>query len=127
MRMPSDPIEQAKNTQGPRESDARMAEALEEIDWSDLQEFFFEHLRGQLDQMRALFAHSDAPALARIGHSLKGSGGGVQLPRFTELGRDLEDAGTAGNLEAVLSACRAIRDEFLKHRPEEADTVGGLF
>lgn len=107
----------------PRDDD----DALGEIDWSDLQDFFFQHLRGQFDEMARLLGTGDLEALARIGHGIKGSGGGVLLPRFTELGRDLEDAGKASDGGSVLEACRSLRDEYLKHRPEDRDGLRTYF
>jgi HPt (histidine-containing phosphotransfer) domain-containing protein len=125
----ADPKDFPNPTSEPRSEpyDADTAEALDDIDWGELQDFFFEHLRSQLDQMSGYLAQSDAWNLSRLGHSLKGSGGGVQLPEFTELGRHLETAGKDGDMIAVLSACRAIRDEYLKHRPDRAAEVTGLF
>ncbi len=102
-------------------------EELPDIDWSELQDFFLEHLRGQLDTMGQLLAKGDLLALGRIGHSLKGSGGGVQLPKFTELGRDLEDAGRSGNAAGVARACALIRDEYLVHRPGDLAALREYF
>jgi HPt (histidine-containing phosphotransfer) domain-containing protein len=100
---------------------------LDGIDWSELQAFFFEHLLTQLEDMEAKLAAGDLTGLSRIGHSIKGSGGGVQLPRFTDLGKALEDSGKDGDLEACRLACQAIRDEYVTHRPNGAATVGGYF
>ena len=84
----------------------------DEIDWAELQDFFFQDLRPKLTEMDQLCADGDTYKLSRLGHSLKGSGGGVKLPRFTELGKMLEDAGKATNLAVCINACRAIRDEY---------------
>jgi HPt (histidine-containing phosphotransfer) domain-containing protein len=125
--MPFNPMTQGKSPASPERAQPQVTDPLEDIDWSDLQDFFFEHLRTQLDQMSDLLARADLPTLTRIGHSLKGSGGGVQLPRFSDLGRDLEDAGRSGDVGAVESACRAIRDEYLQHRPADQDALGRMF
>ena len=101
--------------------------ALAEIDWAELQDFFLDHLSGQLGEMDGFLRKRDTQALYRIGHGLKGSGGGVQLPRFTELGAVLENAGKKGDLTAVRLACLSIRSEYLKHRPQEAERVKHLF
>lgn len=97
------------------------------IDWADLQEFFFSDLEPKLPEMQRLIEAGDCTTLARIGHSLKGSGGGVKLPRFTELGKVLEDAGKAADLTAIEKACAAIRDEYLIHKPEAAGDLSPLF
>jgi HPt (histidine-containing phosphotransfer) domain-containing protein len=110
-------------------SDAEQSdeEALDDIDWSDLQDFFLTHLRSQFDEMELLLGRGDADTLSRIGHGIKGSGGGVQLPRFTDLGRDLEDGAKAGDLERAREACRMLRQEYLKHRPEDETALAGFF
>ncbi|MBK8231874.1 MAG: Hpt domain-containing protein [Candidatus Eisenbacteria bacterium] len=99
----------------------------DEIDWAELQDFFFEDLKPRFQEMDALCAAGDAHRLSRIGHSLKGSGGGVKLDRFTDLGKLLEDAGKASDLPQCLVACRLIRDEYLKYRPDDASEVSGYF
>lgn len=97
------------------------------IDWAELQAFFFEHLRDQLAAMEGLVAKRDLTTLARIGHSLKGSGGGVRLPHFTDLGRALEDAAREGDLLATFLACRALRDAHLAQNADETGAVAALF
>ncbi len=117
--------DEAPGNPGPQaESESAM---LEEIDWSDLQQFFLEHLRGQLDSMETLLAEGNLAALARIGHGLKGSGGAVLLPKFTELGQELEEAGRASDATRTLSLCRRIRDEYVQHRPAEEQSLAGFF
>ena len=98
-----------------------------DIDWGELQTFFLDHLRGQLDKLMESYGKGDLPSLTRIGHSLKGSGGGVQLPRFSELGMLLEEAGHRGEIEATLKICRDIRDEYLRLRPNDAPVLRQLF
>lgn len=99
----------------------------DEIDWAELQDFFFQDLRPKLFEMDQLCTDGDTYKLSRLGHSLKGSGGGVKLPRFTELGRALEDAGKTSNLEGCITACRAIRDEYATHRPDDCTELSTLF
>lgn len=98
-----------------------------DIDWGELQEFFLDHLRDQLEDMEQQLRAGDATALARIGHSIKGSGGGVGYPRFSELGRDLEEAGKLADLAASRLACMALRGEFLVYRPQDAVLLQDLF
>jgi HPt (histidine-containing phosphotransfer) domain-containing protein len=100
---------------------------FDDIDWSELQTFFFQHLVVQLRDLDSSLRAGDMTTISRTGHSIKGSGGGVQLPRFTELGKALEDAGKAGDSPACRAACQAIRDEYLSHRPEGDSQVGDLF
>jgi HPt (histidine-containing phosphotransfer) domain-containing protein len=109
------------------QDDQALQEALDDIDWSDLQDFFLSHLRDQFDEMERLLRAGDAPGLSRIGHGIKGSGGGVQLPRFTDLGKLLEDGARDGDLGRAKEACRALRKEHLKHRPEDGPDLEKLF
>lgn len=99
----------------------------DEIDWAELQDFFFEDLRPKLFEMDERCTAGDTAMLARMGHSLKGSGGGVKLPHFTDLGKVLEQAGKASDIVSCFSACRAIRDEYVMHRPAEAKELAELF
>jgi HPt (histidine-containing phosphotransfer) domain-containing protein len=131
--MPS-PAQDPNNTPGtgPEPGAAAMGEeelesALAQIDWAELQDFFLSHLGTQLSDMDTLLRKRDTDTLTRIGHSLKGSGGGVQLPRFTELGAVLEVAGKGGDLMAIRLACLKIREEYLKYRPQEAIRVKRYF
>lgn len=105
---------------GGREEADDDAGISEKIDWTELQDFFFEHLASQIPVMAGLLAKEDAAGLARIGHGLKGSGGGVRLPRFTDLGKALEDGCRRGDLAGARAACRDILEEFARHRPELA-------
>jgi HPt (histidine-containing phosphotransfer) domain-containing protein len=122
---PDDP-DRTEGAIGSQDSQAD-EDALDDIDWSDLQDFFLTHLRGQFDEMELLFREGDAQTLSRIGHGIKGSGGGVQLPRFTDLGRDLEDSAKVEDLPRAREACRAMREEYLKHRPEDGPGLAKLF
>ena len=51
----------------------------------------------------------------------------MQLPRFTDLGAVLEDAGKKGDLNETRLACMNIRSEYLKHRPQEAERLKRMF
>ncbi len=52
----------------------------------------------------------DFPSLARVGHNLKGSGGGYGLDALTGFGHDLETAARAQLAENVNTTIRAILD-----------------
>jgi HPt (histidine-containing phosphotransfer) domain-containing protein len=112
---------------GPKSVDLNLDDLSDDIDWAELQSFFLGHLQGQLDQMDAWLRQADTEALGRVGHSLKGSGGGVRLPRFTDLGRDLESAARQRDLTGLRATCVALREEYLRHRPEDAGRFGRHF
>lgn len=100
---------------------------IDGIDWAELQKVFLDHLSRQFPEMDQSLQGACTPPLARIGHSLKGSGAAVLLPRFTELGADLERVANASDAAAAHRICREIRDEYLRLRPAEAARVSGLF
>ena len=97
------------------------------IDWADLQSFFYEDLETKMADLEMGLGEGDCTKLFRIGHSIKGSGGGVKLPIYTELGKHLETAGKANDLEASRTACAAIRDEYLKSHPDRAEKYSTYF
>lgn len=98
-----------------------------DIDWSELQAFFLDDLKPRLGELDRLCRASDFDALSRLGHTLKGSGGGVKLPRFTDHGRTLETAAHAHDLADCVLACQALREEYLGHRPADRAALAPLF
>lgn len=55
-------------------------------------------------ELREAIAQSDLDAVRRIGHSLRGVGGGYGFPEITRLGAIIESAAQAGNLTAADAA-----------------------
>jgi len=53
---------------------------------------FLAHRRMELDQLRDALAARDFEAARRIGHSLKGVGGGYGFDEITRIGADIERA-----------------------------------
>ena len=77
-----------------------------EVD-EELQELipmFMERRKGDLGELRSSFATGDLAAIARIGHAMKGSGGGFGFDRVSELGGSLEAAGQCGDRDTIASA-----------------------
>jgi hypothetical protein len=58
-------------------------------------------------------AQSDLDTARKIGHSLKGVGGGYGFDDITRLGAAIESAAKAGDAKAALAAAHEFRD-FLK-------------
>jgi HPt (histidine-containing phosphotransfer) domain-containing protein len=56
----------------------------------DLIPRFLAHRRMELDQLRAALAGADLESARRIGHSLKGVGGGYGFDEITRIGADIE-------------------------------------
>lgn len=62
---------------------------------------FLAHRRREIDELRAALACSDAETVRRLGHGLKGVGGGYGFDEITRLGGDLERAAREGRLDAA--------------------------
>ncbi len=58
--------------------------------------------------MRQAIAQSDLDAVRRIGHSLKGVGGGYGFARITELGALIEASAKAGDTAGASAAIDAL-------------------
>jgi HPt (histidine-containing phosphotransfer) domain-containing protein len=67
-------------------------------------------LAGQLDEAEQALDRGDAERAARVGHSIKGSGGTLGLPEFTSPGAALEHAGRAGDGPGVQHSIAVLRD-----------------
>lgn len=61
-----------------------------------------------LEKLRMAVAAGDYAAVARQGHILKGSGGSYGLPRLSELGAAIENAGQRGELAAAAKLTKAV-------------------
>lgn len=62
----------------------------------DLIPRFLEHRREELAQLRAAIARSDFEEARRIGHILKGAGGGYGFDEITRLGAEIERLAARG-------------------------------
>lgn len=67
--------------------------------------------------LRALVAHDDLEAASRIGHSMKGSGGGYGFDTITSLGDEMEQAARAGDGARVLALADELEDFLARVRP----------
>jgi HPt (histidine-containing phosphotransfer) domain-containing protein len=70
----------------------------------DLKDLVPEFLRHQHDDVRTLrdvLACSDWPTVRRLGHQLRGSGGGYGFDAITDIGHRLESAARVGDGAAV--------------------------
>lgn len=79
-------------------------------DLRDLIPRFLAHRRRELDELRAALACSDADTVRRIGHGLKGVGGGYGFDEITRIGGNLERAGRDGHLQAALVMVEALAE-----------------
>ncbi len=82
---------------------------------ADLADIIPDYLRNRRDELAllaGLIAAGDFDALRRIGHKMRGSGGGYGLDQLTELGERMETSAGAGD-KAALTAQAAELKEFL--------------
>lgn len=72
-----------------------------DADLEDLIPGFIENRRQDVQAMNDALARQDFATIQRLGHSMKGAGGGYGFDAVTELGRSIEEAASAQNADAV--------------------------
>jgi HPt (histidine-containing phosphotransfer) domain-containing protein len=65
----------------------------------DLIPRFFANRRTEVEQLRDAIARSDLEAARRIGHGLKGVGGGYGFHEISRIGREIELSARAGSTD----------------------------
>jgi HPt (histidine-containing phosphotransfer) domain-containing protein len=76
----------------------------------DLIPRYLENRRGDVVAIDAALASSDFDTIRRLGHSMKGSGGGYGLDPVTEMGRGLEEAAKAEDPGTVRAWLGKLQD-----------------
>jgi HPt (histidine-containing phosphotransfer) domain-containing protein len=71
---------------------------------------FLAHRRRELDELRAALACADLETVRRLGHGLKGVGGGYGFDEVTRIGGELERAGREGRLPAAQALVRELAE-----------------
>ena len=79
---------------------------------------FLGNCRKSVEDMRRSIAQSDLDAVRRIGHSLKGVGGGYGFARITELGAAIEQAAKAGVVPEASESIEALGEYLEKVQVE---------
>jgi HPt (histidine-containing phosphotransfer) domain-containing protein len=62
---------------------------------------FLENRHKDVDDIRRLLREGNMGEIRRLGHSMKGSGGGYGFDEISEIGRDMEEAAKDGNMEEI--------------------------
>ena len=75
-----------------------------DADLEDLVPGYLDNKRKDVERIREGLERSDLAALSVLGHSIAGSGGTYGFPGLTRIGRLIEHAAKAGDLEAVRQA-----------------------
>lgn len=70
---------------------------------------FLQKIEEVLPQIIAAVNHADSSRISEWGHWLKGTGGTVGLPGFTELGRVLEEAAASRDFVAARTICSQLQ------------------
>jgi HPt (histidine-containing phosphotransfer) domain-containing protein len=91
-----------------REGTPPMYRVTIDPDLADLVPGYLANRRADLDHIGAALAASDFATVRRLGHSMRGTGGGYGFDEITRLGGLIEDAAMATDADAV----RALLSEL---------------
>lgn len=86
-------------------------------DLLDLIPGFLANRRADARALREALQAGDLEATDRLGHSLKGVGGGYGFHDITRLGAEIESASRAGDAAAVQRAVRELDDYLRRVEP----------
>jgi HPt (histidine-containing phosphotransfer) domain-containing protein len=75
-------------------------------------EVFFESTPESMEALRKAIETSDAKAIARWAHTLKGSAANIGGMRLSEIAREINQAAEAGNLDALSEQFSRLEAEF---------------
>lgn len=85
-----------------------------DIDLEELIPEFMENRKDDVTRINQHLQNGEIEEIMRLGHSMKGSGGGYGFDKITEIGAVMEDAANAGNLEEI-SRANAQLSVFLQN------------
>ncbi|HXG31311.1 MAG TPA: Hpt domain-containing protein [Thermodesulfobacteriota bacterium] len=67
----------------------------------DLIPIFLENRHKDVEEIRRLLKEGNLGEIRRLGHSMKGSGGGYGFDEISEIGRNIEEAAKSGDAERI--------------------------
>lgn len=79
-----------------------------EAELAELIPTFLDNRRKDVEKLAELMAAADCAGVKKIGHNLKGCGGGYGFDRISDIGARIEACGASGDL----SALPALRGEL---------------
>ncbi len=79
-------------------------------DLVDLIPGFLDNRDKDVGRLRALLAQDDFTEIRRIGHSMKGAGGGYGFDTITDLGAEIETAALQADAVAIERLAAALED-----------------
>lgn len=75
---------------------------------ADLIPEFLENRRRDVEQITRLIQEGKYGELARLGHTMKGTGGGYGFTEISEIGQGIEEAGARGDRESIMTLCERL-------------------
>ena len=81
-------------------------------DFMDLIPFFLESRRSDIVNIRECIKKADMKEARRLGHGMKGAGGGYGFQEISRIGKGIEEAAMAGDTAGIEEALTML-DEYL--------------
>jgi HPt (histidine-containing phosphotransfer) domain-containing protein len=81
-----------------------------DADLADLIPGFLDNRHRDVARLESLVAQGDFAEIQRIGHSMKGVGGGYGFDEISVIGADVEKAAVRGDAVVIEEACARLRD-----------------
>ncbi|NPU94103.1 MAG: Hpt domain-containing protein [Gammaproteobacteria bacterium] len=104
------------STNPERHVDVSALQDLKEImesEFETLIDTFIADSTNKLEELAAAIAASDADALRKVAHSLKGSSSNICAGELSELARQLEFMGKEGTTSGAAAILQQLRGEFI--------------
>ena len=83
-------------------------------DLADLIPGFLDNRRNDVVRLQALLRQGDFVEIRRIGHSMKGAGGGYGFDAITDLGAEIERAALRADAAAIERLATALDDYLVR-------------
>ncbi|WP_337288539.1 Hpt domain-containing protein [Candidatus Methylomirabilis sp.] len=75
---------------------------------ADLIPEFLENRRRDVEQITRMVQEGKYEDLTRLGHTMKGTGGGYGFPEISEIGREIEEASARGDRMTITTLCERL-------------------
>lgn len=75
---------------------------------ADLIPEFLENRRRDVEQITRMVQEGKYEDLTRLGHTMKGTGGGYGFPEISEIGREIEEASVRGDRMTITTLCERL-------------------
>lgn len=75
---------------------------------------FLDNRRKDIELIKQLLGAKDYDEIKRIGHSMKGAGGGYGFDEISRIGKEIEEAAKSGNPEEITKWVNYLNDYLNK-------------